>query len=159
VDTPQTAATRTNTGLADFGVSFNRTLLKHGSETTRAQYRDIGQRRQDFRELNLHWCDTLEQLYASGLANAAKAELLAQLLAKHALMKQQRWGGFAGYDLWFASVNNAALGVLVAYSERVADFARLFAQQAGDFERFYAEVARIGALPKAQRHAKLRAIP
>ena len=40
-----------------------------------------------------------------------------------------------------------------------ADFERLFQQQGRDFERFYAEAARIGALPKAQRHATLRAIP
>lgn len=138
-------------------------LQQHGSEATRAQYRDIQQRRQDFRELTMRWRDKLQQLYAGPLPEdqklAAKAELLAELRAGHAQMKQQRWGGFAGYDPWFASVNNASLGVLAAYSELVADFERLFEQQGRDFERFYAEAARIGALPKAQRHATLRAIP
>lgn len=138
-------------------------LQQHGSEVTRVQYQDIQQRRQDFRELTMRCRDQLLQLYASPLADdqklAAKAELLAQLRADHAQLKQQRWSGFAGYDAWFAGVNNASLGVLAAYSELTADFERLFERQGRDFERFYAEVARIGALPKAQRHATLRAIP
>ena len=138
-------------------------LQQHGSEATRAQYRDMQQRRQDFRELTMRWRDQLQQLYAGPLPDdrklAAKAELLTQLRADHAQMKQQRWGGFAGYDPWFANVNNASLGVLAAYSELAADFERLFQQQGSDFARFYAEAARIGALPKAQRHATLRGIP
>jgi predicted aminopeptidase len=138
-------------------------LEQHGSEAMRAQYRDIQQRRQDFRELTMRWREKLQQLYASPMTDdqklAAKAELLTQLRADYAQMKQQRWGGFAGYDRWFASVNNASLGVLAAYSELVADFERLFEQQGRDFARFYTEVARIGALPKTQRHATLRAIP
>ncbi len=120
------------------------------------------QRRQDFRALTLRWRDRLEQLYASPLPEAqkraAKAELLAQLRADYAQMKQQRWGGFAGYDAWFTGVNNAALGVLAAYTELADDFERLFEQQGRDFARFYAEAARIAALPKAERHATLRAI-
>jgi len=138
-------------------------LEQHGSPATRTQYQDIQQRRQDFRELTMRWRDQLLRLYASPLPDdqklVAKAELLDQLRADYRLMKQQRWGGFAGYDAWFASVNNASLGVLAAYTEQVADFERLFEQQGRDFERFYAEAARIGALPKAQRHATLRAIP
>ena len=138
-------------------------LQQHGSEAARAQYREAQQRRQDFRELTLRYRDELEGLYASGRSDdakhAAKAELLAQLRADYAQMRQQRWGGFAGYDGWFANVNNASLGVLAAYTELADDFERLFVQQGGDFERFYARVAEIGALPKAQRHATLRAIP
>ena len=138
-------------------------LERHGDAATREQYRLVQQRRQDFRELTKHWRDQLEALYASQRSDdakrAAKAELLAQLRADHALMKQQRWDGFAGYDAWFANVNNASLGVLAAYTDLVGDFERLFAQQGSDFERFYAEVLRIGALPKAERHATLRAIP
>ena len=138
-------------------------LQQHGSEAARAQYRDAQQRRQEFRELTLRWRDQLEALYASQRSDeakrAAKAELLAQLRADYAQMKQQRWGGFAGYDAWFANVNNASLGVLAAYTDLVGDFERLFVQQGSDFERFYTQVAVIGALPKAERHATLRAIP
>jgi len=138
-------------------------LQQHGSEAVRAQYREAQQRRQDFRELTLRWRNQLEHLYASDRSDdakrAGKAELLAQMRADYARLKQQRWGGFAGYDAWFANVNNASLGVLAAYNELADDFERVFVQQGSDFERFYAQVAVIGALPRAQRHATLRAIP
>jgi len=138
-------------------------LQQRGSEAVRDQYRASQQRRQDFRELTTRWREQLERLYASERSDAdkraAKAELLAQLRADYAQTKQQRWGGFAGYDAWFANVNNASLGVLAAYTDLAGDFERLFVQQGSDFERFYARVAQIGALPKAQRHATLRAIP
>jgi predicted aminopeptidase len=138
-------------------------LQQHGSPAAREQYRQMQQRRQDFNELTLRWRDRLDRLYAGPLPDeqkrAAKAELLAQLRAEYALLKQQRWAGYAGYDAWFDRVNNAALGVLGAYNDMAGDFERLFVQQGRDFTRFYAEVAAIAALPKAQRHAKLRAIP
>jgi predicted aminopeptidase len=138
-------------------------LEQNGSDAVRAQYRQSLQRRQDFRELTRRYREQLEGLYASDRSDdakrAAKTQLLAQLRADHALMKQQRWGGFSGYDPWFANVNNASLGVLAAYTELAGDFERLFVQQGSDFERFYARVAEIGALPKPQRHATLRAIP
>mgnify|MGYP000376091511 CR=1 FL=1 len=125
--------------------------------------RQVVQRRQDFRELTMRYRDEFERLYAAPLPDAdkriAKAELLARLRADYATMKQQRWGGFAGYDAWFEHVNNASLGVLAAYNELAVDFERLYAQQGGDFERFYAAAAAIAALPKAERHAKLRANP
>ena len=140
-------------------------LEQHGSEATRAQYRDIQQRRQDFRELTMRWRDKLRAAVRQPACpttqkRAAKAELLAQLRADYAQMKQQRWGGFAGYDAWFASVNNASLGVLAAYNELVADFERLFEQQGRDFERFYAEAARIGRLAEgaAPRHTTRHSI-
>jgi predicted aminopeptidase len=138
-------------------------LQQHGSEAARAQFRDSQQRRQDFRQLTLRYRDQLETLYAGELDDdakrSAKAGLLARLRAEYAQMKQQRWGGFAGYDAWFAQVNNASLGVLAAYNELAGDFERLFVQQGSDFERFYAEAAVIAALPKVQRHATLRAVP
>jgi predicted aminopeptidase len=119
-------------------------LEQHGDAAAREQYR-------------------ADQLYRSALAEAdkrrAKDELLAQMRADHAALKAERWSGFAGYDAWFASANNASLGVLAAYNELAGDFERVFEQQGRDFERFYAEVARLGALPKAQRHATLRQTP
>lgn len=137
-------------------------LEQHGSDAARLQTHEQRQRREDFRELTMRWRAKLQQLYASPLPDAqkhaAKAEMLDAMRAEYTQIKQHHWGGFAGYDAWFARANNASLGVLAAYNEAVADFERLFEQQGRDFKRFYAEAARIGALPKEQRHATLRAI-
>jgi len=78
--------------------------------------------------------------------------------AEYRQMRDGRWGGWAGLDAWFAAADNATLGVLGTYLELAGGFERLYRQQGGEFGRFYAEAARIGELPKAQRHATLRAV-
>jgi predicted aminopeptidase len=45
--------------------------------------------------------------------------------------------------------------VLAAYNALVPDFDRLFQRSGGDFARFYTEVRRLAALPKAERRAAL----
>ncbi|HJV96702.1 MAG TPA: aminopeptidase, partial [Albitalea sp.] len=86
---------------------------------------------------------------------SAKAALMAQLRADYAKLKAGPWGGFSGYDAWFAHANNASLGVLSAYNELVPAFERLFEREGRDFTRFYAEVKRLAALPKDERRAAL----
>ena len=82
----------------------------------------------------------------------------ARAARRYAKLKAERWNGFAGYDGWFERANNASFGVLAAYNELVPQFERLFEREGRDFARFYAEVERLAALPKAERHATLRAI-
>ena len=83
---------------------------------------------------------------------------MQELRAEYAALKAGRWAGFAGYDGWFGRANNASLGVLAAYNELVPHFERLFEREGRDFARFYAAVKRLADLPKAERHATLRAI-
>ena len=81
--------------------------------------------------------------------------MLARLRAEHAALKAGKWGGYAGYDRWFAEANNASFGVLASYTTLVPAFERLFAREGKDFSRFYAEVRRLAALPMAERRAAL----
>jgi predicted aminopeptidase len=78
--------------------------------------------------------------------------------AEHERLKATRWDGYTGYDGWFARANNAAMGVLASYEGSVPAFTRLFDREGGDFERFYAEVRRLAALPRAERRAALDAL-
>ncbi len=137
-------------------------LKRHGDAAADAAYARLQRMRNDFRGLTANTRDALEEVYRSAASDddkrRAKEALLARMRAEYAALKQQRWDGFGGYDAWFASANNASLGMQAAYNDLVGDFERLFAQQGSDFERFYAEAARMGALPKAERHATLRAI-
>ena len=138
-------------------------LERHAAPAARAEYAALQSRREDFRALTLKARRELEAVYASALTDAAKrerkAEVLATMRADYAVLKASRWGGFAGYDEWFARANNAALGVQAAYFELVPAFERLFEGQGGDFAAFYAAVQRLAALPKDERHAKLGATP
>ncbi|MEO7853777.1 MAG: aminopeptidase, partial [Rubrivivax sp.] len=135
---------------------------QQGSPAAREQYRDIESRRRDFRQLTAGYRDRLETLYTSVLDERAKQQardaLMQDLQADYRSLKEGPWAGFAGYDRWFAAANNASLGVLAAYTEWADDFERLYDAQGRDLTRFYAEVARLAALPKAERHAALRDI-
>lgn len=137
-------------------------LREHGSEAAREQYRVQQARRADFRALTQRYRLALETLYATPLdastKRSEKAALLAQLRVDYMQMKARRWGGYAGYDRWFDQVNNAALGVLAAYTARAGEFERLFHREGDDFTRFYAAVRRLADEPKAQRDAALAAL-
>jgi predicted aminopeptidase len=121
------------------------------------------QRQQDFRELTQRYRTELQALYGGSASDddkrRRKAELMSRLRSEYALLKAGRWAGYAGYDPWFASANNAFFAVLAAYNELVPEFERLHARQGSDFTRFYAEVRRLAALPKDQRRAALAAAP
>ena len=142
-------------------IGGQRWLAAHGSEEARRADAEGTQRRVDFRALTARHREALATLYASRITDEEKRERKAALLgamrAEYEQMKATRWGGFAGYDGWFARANNAALGVQAAYNELVPQFERLFEKQGRDFGRFYAEVRRLAALPKAERRAQLAA--
>ncbi|HWH81161.1 MAG TPA: aminopeptidase [Burkholderiaceae bacterium] len=136
-----------------------RWLRAHADAAARDQYERIEARRDDFRALTMRYRARFQALYDSAASDADKrrdkAALLAALRAEYDVLKHERWGGYSGYDDWFARANNAAFGVLAAYNQLVPGFERLFEREGGDFARFYAEVKRLAALPEAQRHEAL----
>ena len=138
-----------------------RWLALNGSEASRSDYALSERRREAFRSLTLSYRDQLQALYASPASEAdkraGKARLLAAMRADYAAMKAGPWGGYAGYDGWFARANNAYFGVLAAYNGLAPQFERLHARRGGDFQAFYAEVKRLAALPLAERRAGLAA--
>jgi predicted aminopeptidase len=121
----------------------------------------IEARRRDFRALTAAARAELQALYDSSLPEAdkrlRKAAILERLRADHARIKAQRWGGFAGYDGWFARVNNAMLAIQASYDAGVPAFERLFEAEGGDFPRFFAAVRALATGPAEQRAAFLRA--
>ncbi len=143
-------------------IGAERWLARYGSAADRAAYDAVQRRRADFQTLTQDYRRRLDALYASPLDATAKrqrkADLMAALRAEHRRLKSERWGGYAGYDNWFERANNAALGVLAAYTARVAAFEALFEREGRDFRRFYAEVARLASLPAAERSAALDAL-
>jgi predicted aminopeptidase len=137
-----------------------RWLEAQSSPEARAEYAALEQRRQDFRRIAMQARADLDAIYRNpqlddAAKRVAKRERFERLRADHAALKAGPWNGFAGYDSWFASANNASLGVLAAYNELVPQFERLFEREGRDFSRFHAEVKRIAALPAAERRATL----
>ena len=140
-------------------IGSERWLQANASPEVREKQAQTESRRHDFHVLVRAWRAKLDAMYRSDLPDAdkraRKAELYAGMRADYDAMKNGKWGGYKGYDRWFAAANNAALGAQAAYDDQVGAFERLFAAQGGDFDRFYAEVKRMAALPRKERDAAM----
>lgn len=102
----------------------------------------------------------LQALYASGLPpeamRARKAAEFQRLRSEYRQLVARRWGGKGLFDGWIdGPLNNATLLPFALYDQWVPAFAALYRQVDGDWPAFYAQAARLGALPAAQRQAAL----
>jgi predicted aminopeptidase len=103
-----------------------------------------------------------DALYRSGLQPEAmrsrKRVLLGELEADYRALKAG-WGGFGGYDGWFARPpNNALLASIAIYAQRVPAFEALLSREGGDLARFYAAVRQLAARPREERDRELAAL-
>ena len=146
-----------------------RWLAAQASDAARAEYAQFDARRQQFRALTLATRRQLQAVYASPAALAQ--DWPAVEVQKQAAMRDFRdrfatlkadWPANrrSAYDAWVARANNATFGAQAAYDDLVPAFEALFEREGRDWPRFYAEVRRIAALPKAERlEAMQRAAP
>lgn len=139
-----------------------RWLARSGSAADRAAYERLQRIRDDFVALILKYRAALEQHYRQDQGVAArrlgKARLLADMEDEYRRLKAA-WGGFAGYDRWFAGKpNNATLASVALYTELVPAFRALLEREGGDLPRFYAAAKALAKLPKEERDARLRSM-
>jgi len=67
------------------------------------------------------------------------------------------WGGYSGYDNWFAhDLNNAKLNTVANYYDYLPGFQRLLQENGGDIGNFNLAAERLSKEPENQRHQKLR---
>jgi predicted aminopeptidase len=68
---------------------------------------------------------------------------------------KRKWGGYAGYDRWFAEpLSNAHLAAVATYHDFVPGFRALLRQQ-GSLPAFYAAVKHMAAEDKTARDQQL----
>jgi predicted aminopeptidase len=125
-------------------------------------YRLKIQRREEFTALVLKHRARLKEIYDSTLSDAekraAKARVFEELRTDYAKLKSG-WNGYAAFDNWFKQgINNANLAAIGLYSQYVAAFQKLLAQQAGDLAAFYGAVEEIKSMPAADRDMVLQKI-
>lgn len=138
-----------------------RWLNDFGNDAMRDNYAKYAARKQDFLKLLLKHRRALEAAYASQAGasekRAAKARLFAQLKDDYLVLKES-WGGFAGYDRFFAEpLSNAHLASIATYTDFVPAFRALLKREQS-FSKFYASVRKLAALGKAERHRRLKAL-
>ena len=118
--------------------------------------------REDFLRLIQPYRARLDALYRSRIAPDAMRErkraILTELESEYRRVREG-WGGFAGYDRWFATTpNNAQLASVALYAQLVPAFQALLTREQGDLARFYAAVRSLAVLPKDERDARLAAL-
>ncbi|VWX60441.1 conserved hypothetical protein [Burkholderiales bacterium 8X] len=139
-------------------------LQTRAGEAARTEYAQFDERRREFRRLTLETRQALDAAYSSDAARAGdtaavdamKKAAMDDFRRKYAALREG-WSGprQAAYDGWVARANNATFGAQAAYDELVPAFESLYSREGRDWPRFYAEVKRIAALPKAERDAAL----
>ncbi|MEN8216192.1 MAG: aminopeptidase [Pseudomonadota bacterium] len=140
-----------------FGIE--RWLAQYGTQKDVADYQQSRQRQADFIDIVLATRKHLQEIYQQNLSpnqlEAAKTAAFGSLRAEYAVLKM-RWGGYAGYDGWFAKdLNNAKLLSVATYQDYVPAFRALLDQLGGDLPAFYKSVAQLSELPIEERHAQL----
>lgn len=86
----------------------------------------------------------------------AKKRVFAELRGNYQKLKLS-WGGYSGYDDWFAhELNNAQLNTIANYYDYLPAFERLLQLNGGDMAKFYVEVERLSKMDKDERHQWLR---
>jgi predicted aminopeptidase len=143
-------------------VGVRRWLAAAADEATRAAYAQQQARREDFLRLLLEHKRQLAAVYDSAASDddkrGRKREIFAALRAEYARIKAERWGGFAGYDRYFAQeLGNAHLAAVGAYNDLVPAFAALLRAHGDDLPRFYARVRELARAAPAARMAALQA--
>ena len=133
-----------------------RWLAAHGDAAGLDRYRAMLGREADFAALLRAARQRLAHLYASAEAGPGlwleKQREFGRLKFEYAQLRVH-WGGYAGYDGWFARpLNNAHLAAVATYHDCVPGLQRELAA-AGSLPAFYARAAELAALPAAQRRA------
>jgi predicted aminopeptidase len=114
------------------------------------------QREQQFITLVMEAREKLIDLYAQQLdpenMRRRKHEILATLKTRYRELRDGEWDGYAGYDNWFdRDLNNAHLVSIGTYEAGVPAFRRLYQDQHGDLDAFYAAAQEIADRTVAER--------
>jgi predicted aminopeptidase len=145
------------TAVEEAGVQ--RWMELYGNDAMRANYVRYNARRQDFLDLLVRHRKMLADNYAGKTSvkhkRAEKARIFASLKSDYLKLKES-WGGYAGYDRWFAEpLTNAHLSAVGTYHDYLPAFRTLLKQER-TFVRFYVAVQKLAALDSTQRQAQLR---
>ena len=157
-------------GDTDFNEAFATMVGEEGArrwlrarcDTTLLQQYDAQlMREREFVRLVMATRQRLGQLYAMLMPaeqmRREKQRVFDELRRQYTEMKSKQWGGYSGYDDWFAGqLNNAKLNTVANYFDFVPAFQRLLELNGGDIEKFYAAVQALSRQPSGTRHQRLR---
>lgn len=136
-------------------------LDRFGNPMMREAFERYTLRKKDFLALLVRYRGELEKTYASKMSKnekrASKGRLFVALKDEYQVLKAN-WGGYAGYDRFFAEpLSNAHLASIATYNDFVPAFRALLRKER-TWAAFYQSVNRLAKLDKAERHRALRSL-
>lgn len=138
------------------GVS--RWLAANGEEEKIQEYLRDSRRQDEFVHLVSGYQRMLGALFAEPIDDARKrqrkGELFQELREAYGDLKES-WGGYRGYDRWFAELNNAKIASISTYYTHVPAFQALLRKNRGNLAAFYLEAQKVGRLSPKKRIARL----
>lgn len=138
-----------------------RWMALYGDDKMRQTYAEYEGRKQDFLALLMKYRKALEANYKRNVSEAEKRKEKAtifQALKDDYQVLKASWGGYKGYDRWFAEpLSNAHLAAIATYHDFVPGFRALLAREKR-FDKFYAAVKTLATLDKDERHRRLAAM-
>jgi predicted aminopeptidase len=134
-------------------------LDKHGNPDSRERYRQFRQRKRDFIDLLTQHRQRLEEVFATDISDDEKrnqkALVITSLKQAYHQIRDEKWGGYSGYDQWFNEpITNAHFVLVATYEELVPAFQALHAKS-GSMKKFYADVQAMAKQDKARRRERL----
>jgi predicted aminopeptidase len=142
------------------GEGVRRWIARHGSVRDRDIFDQRSRYRADFRALIARYRERLGALYAKALVpddkRIRKVRMFDEMKRDYVKLKIE-WGGYAGYDRWFAQPpNNALLASVFLYTQQVPAFRALIEKHRHDLPRFFVAVKQLARLGKNERDIALR---
>lgn len=135
-----------------------RWMALYGDDKTRAAYAAYERRKRDFLSLLMKHRKALQENYERDVNDDTKRKektAIFKTLKEEYLVLKESWGGYSGYDRWFAEpLSNAHLSAIATYHDFVPGFKAVLAQQK-NMGKFYDAVRRLAALDKGERHRQL----
>jgi predicted aminopeptidase len=140
----------------------DRWFAARGDAAAEAAYRQQAQRRTEFVALLRRHKAALEAVYAQSVSDddkrAGKRAVFDSLQSEYRALRVT-WGGFAGYDRWFAQpLTNAHLAAVGAYNDLLPAFRELLVRSGGDLPRFYEAARELAGLARPERELRLQAL-
>lgn len=136
-----------------------RWLERHGTPEQLTAWTHLRQRRRQFADLIARYQDRLQRFYSEPSTieakRAGKKTLFEQMRRDYRTLRES-WGGFAGYDRFFAQgPNNALLASISTYTQLVPAFTAMIESRRGSLQAFYRDARRLAKLEKSERTAAL----
>jgi predicted aminopeptidase len=142
-------------------VGLERWLSAQHNAELMSQVERTQRQRAMFKQLVRDTRNRLAAIYASKAPAAQKRKEKADAFAAMKTAYDEaktKDPGLAGYERWFAQTpNNASLGAIALYTDRVPAFRAILHEEGDDLNRFYERVRQLTRLPKQQRDKLLDA--